>query len=455
MHVLYPHCAGIDVHKKNAVVCCRITAPDGAVTTETRTFSTMTADLLALSDWLTSMGITHVAMESTGEFWKPLYNLLEGNFTLLVVNAHHMHNVPGRKTDVKDAEWIADLLAHGLLRGSFIPPEPQRDLRDLTRQRTILVRERAEVVQRLQKVLEWANIKLAAVATDVVGVSARAMLEAIVDGQSDVTVLAELARGRMRSKRAELERALEGRVRDHHRFLLAKHLIHIDFLDEQLADFDAQIATHIQVQPPLPPAPPSDGTGTDVGTIDVPAPLVTADPTPAPAAPEPLTWEGAITIWDGIPGIGRRVAEQLVAELGVKMDQFPSAAHAASWAKLAPGNNVSAGKRYVSKIGKGNQWLRSTLIQAAHAAVKVKESYLAAFYHRLVARRGVKKAIVAVAHKILTIAYTLLRKREPYRERGAAAVDERRKDHVIHRMQRRFEQLGYKVHLEPITSMAA
>jgi len=450
MQVLYPNCAGIDVHKKTAVVCCRTTTADGTVTTETRTFSTMTADLLLLSDWLTSLSITHVAMESTGEFWKPLYNLLEANFTILVVNAHHMHNVPGRKTDVKDAEWIVDLLAHGLLRGSFIPPEPQRDLRDLTRQRTILVRERAEVVQRLQKVLEWANLKLASVATDVVGRSARAMLEAIVDGQSDVTALAELARGRMRSKRVDLERALAGRVRDHHRFLIAKHLIHIDFLDEQLADFDAQITAHIQVQPPLPPAPPSEGTPLD-------ATLPASDaPTPAaPASDVPLTWEEAITIWDGIPGIGRRVAEQLVAELGVDMGQFPSAAHAASWAKLAPGNNVSAGKRYSSTIGKGNQWLRSTLIQAAYAAVKVKDSYLAAFYHRLVARRGVKKAIVAVAHKILTLAYTLLRKRECYQERGAAAVDERRKDQLVHRMQRRFEQLGYKVHLEPIPSLAA
>jgi transposase len=459
MQVLYPNCAGIDIHKKTAVVCCRTTAADGTVTTVTRTFSTMTADLLALSDWLTSLEITHVAFESTGEYWKPLYNLLEGNFTILVVNAHHMHNVPGRKTDIKDAEWIADLLAHGLLRGSFIPPEPQRDLRDLTRQRTILVRERAEVVQRLQKVLEWANLKLASVATDVAGRSARAMLEAIVDGQSDVTALAELARGRMRSKRAELERALEGRVRDHHRFLIAKHLLHLDFLDEQIADFDAQIATHIQVQPPVPPQPPREGSGMESGTdagIPAPsAPTSTTDPPQAPSVPEPLTWEDAIAIWDGIPGIGRRVAEQLVAELGVDMRQFPSAAHAASWAKLAPGQNVSAGKRYSSKIGKGNQWLRSTLIQAAHAAVKVKDSSLAVFYHRLVARRGVKKAIVAVAHKLLTLAYTLLRKREPYQERGAAAVDERRKDQILHRMQRRFEQLGYKVHLEPITSMVA
>jgi transposase len=449
MDVLYPNCAGIDVHKKTAVVCCRTTAPDGTVSKETRTFSTMTAELLALSDWLTSKGVTHVAMESTGELWKPLYNLLEGSFIILVVNAHHMHTVPGRKTDVKDAEWIADLLAHGLLKASFIPPEPQRDLRDLTRQRTTLVRERASVVQRLHKVLEWANLKLTAVATDVVGVSARAMLEAIVDGQSDVTALAELARGRMRSKRAELEQALEGRVRDHHRFLIAKHLLHIDFLDEQVADYDDQIAAHIQAQPPLPPQPP-----TSEGDQAAPAPTASTTPPDAPSAAA-LSWEEAVTIWDGIPGIGRRVAEQLVAELGVEMRQFPSAAHAASWAKLSPGNNVSAGKRYSSKIGKGNQWLRATLIQAAHAAVRVKESFLAAFYHRLVARRGVKKAIVAVAHKLLTIAYTLLRKRESYEERGAAALDERNKDRIIHRMQHRFEQLGYKVHLEPITSQAA
>ena len=288
MDILYSTCAGIDVHKQSAVVCCRTTTPDGTLTTETRTFSTMTADLLALADWLMSKDVRHVAMESTGEFWKPLYNLLEGTFVILVVNVQPMHNVPGRKTDVKDAEWIAELLAHGLLRGSFIPPEPQRDLRDLTRQRTTLVRERAAVVQRLQTVLAWANLKLASVATDVVGVSARAMLGAIIDGQSDVTALAELARGRMRSKRAELERALEGRVRDHHRFLIAKHLIHIDFLDEQIADFDAQIAAHIQVQPPVPPHPPRDNlSDDDSARARVPS---------GPTADDGLTWEEAITI---------------------------------------------------------------------------------------------------------------------------------------------------------------
>lgn len=446
MEILYTHGAGIDVHKKTVVVCCRTPGPDSKPIKQTRTFTTMTADLLRLSDWLNSLGITHVAMESTGEFWKPVYTVLEASFTVLVVNAAHIKQVPGRKTDVKDAEWIAELLCHGLLRGSFIPPLPQRDLRDLTRQRTNLVRERATVVNRLQKVLEWANIKLAAVATDVLGVSARAMLEAIVGGEGDVQVLAELAQGRMRSKRAELERALEGYVREHHRFLIAKHLIHIDFLDAEIADFDSEITSQIaaHLYPPDPPSavPPS------------------ATPAPAPArelgaASTPLSWEDAVSLWDEIPGIGRRVAEQLVAEVGTDMSHFESAAHLASWAKLAPGNYQSAGKRRSGKTGKGNVWLRSTLIQAAHAAVRSKGTYLAAFYGRLVARRGKKKAIVAVAHKLLTIAYTLLTKREHYREPGVDYLDERRKDQLLNRMQRRIERLGYKVSLEPITATAA
>jgi transposase len=446
MEILYTHAAGIDVHKKTVVVCCRTPGPDGKPLKQTRTFTTMTGDLLRLSDWLTSLGITHVAMESTGEFWKPIYTVLEGSFTVLVVNAAHIKQVPGRKTDVKDAEWIAELLCHGLLRASFIPPLPQRDLRDLTRQRTNLVRERATVVNRLQKVLEWANIKLAAVATDVLGVSARAMLEAIVGGEGDVQVLAELAQGRMRSKRAELERALEGYVREHHRFLIAKHLIHVDFLDAEVTDFDreitSQIAAHSHPVDPPSALPPS------------------ATPVPAPqsklsAASTPLSWQEAVSLWDEVPGIGRRVAEQLVAEVGTDMSHFESAAHLASWAKLAPGNYQSAGKRTSGKTGKGNVWLRSTLIQAAHAAVRTKGTYLAAFYGRLVARRGKKKAIVAVAHKLLTIAYTLLTKREHYREPGVDYLDERRKDQLLNRMQRRIERLGYKVSLEPITAEAA
>lgn len=465
MELVNAQCAGLDVHKKTVVVCVRIAGPNGKARKETRTFSTMTSDLLALADWLLACGVTHVAMESTGEYWKPVFALLEGQFTVLVVNAQHIKQVPGRKTDVKDAEWIAELLAHGLLRASFIPPAPQRDLRDLTRQRITLIQERAAVVNRLQKVLEWANIKLAAVATDVLGKSARAMLEAIIDGQSDSALLSELAQGRLRAKREALEQALAGRVRTHHRFMLARHLEHIDFLDEQIATFDAEIAEAIRVaSEPEVPTPPSanDGSGHPAPAA---APAARPAPTPAPAEPPtpaptagtlpPLTWAEAIEIWDDIPGIGRRVAEQIVAEVGIELEQFQSAAHLASWAKLCPGNNESAGKRKSASVGKGNNWLRSTLVQAAHAAVRVKDSYLSAFYGRLVGRRGKKKAIVAVAHKILVLAYTLIRKRERYRDPGAAYLDDHRKDKLLHRLRRRIESLGYAVNLEPLEVAAA
>jgi transposase len=258
MEITYTHAAGLDVHKKTIVACCLTPGPKGAPQKEIRTFGTMTQDLLALVDWLLTKGITHVAVESTGEFWKPVYQILETSLTVLVVNAQHIKTVPGRKTDVKDAEWIADLLRHGLLKASFIPPLPQRDLRDLTRQRTNLVQDRARVVNQLQKVLEWANIKLTSVVTDIMGVSARAMLAAIVGGEADQGVLADLALGRLRTKQAELEQALVGYVREHHRFLLARHLIHIDFLEEEIARFDQEIETYIATptptDPPMPPA---------------------------------------------------------------------------------------------------------------------------------------------------------------------------------------------------------
>ena len=441
MQVVHPRCAGLDVHKKSVVACVRLLAVDGTLTTHTRTFGTTTAELLNLAAWLLSQEVTHVAMESTGEFWKPVYNLLESSFTLLVVNAAHIKHVPGRKTDVKDAEWIAELLAHGLLRASFVPPAPQRALRDLTRQRTHLVQERASVVNRMQKVLEWANIKLASVVTDVTGVSARAMLQALVSGQTDVSALAEMAKGRLRAKQAELEQALRGTLQPHHAFMIGQHLALIDVFDEQIAAFDERISAAIDATHST-DTPPPDGGATGGGTD--------ADLASAPDG----AWT-AQAIVDAIPGIGQRIAETIVAELGTDMSRFASAAHAASWAGLAPGQHESAGKRRSVRIGKGNRYLKGSLIQAAWAAVKQADTFLAAFYRRLAARRGKKKAIVAVAHKILVIIYTLLKRGEVYQERGAAALDERQKDRIVHRLERRIAQLGYKVHLEPIVVAAS
>ena len=438
MEVTFTHCAGLDVHKKTVVACCITPGLKGEKQTEIRTFGTMTVDLLALSDWLTSKQITHVAMESTGEFWKPIYNLLEGNFELLVVNAKHIKNVPGRKTDVKDAEWIAELLRHGLVRGSFIPPQAQRDLRDLTRQRTNLVQDRATVVNRLQKVLEWANIKLSSVATDVTGVSARAMLEAIVQDQVDPAALSELARGRLRKKRDVLEQALTGVVRDHHRFMIAQHLMQIDFLDQQVAAFDEQITAAMQdlSQPPDKPGPEQ------------------SDQRPAATSPNdstsPLTWEAAVALLDTIPGVGPRSAEMILAEIGLDMSRFPSEAHLCSWAKVSSGNNESAGKRYSGAIGHGNRWLRTVLVQVAWAAVKVKKSYLSSFYYRLSARKGAKRAIIAVAHRMLIAIYHMLKKHEPFKDLGATYLDERNKPKVVKRMKHRIEQLGYRVTIEPV-----
>jgi transposase len=448
MEIVYEQCAGLDVHKKTVVACVLTLDAAGQRQKMIRTFSTMTGDLLALSDWLTTHGVTHVAMESTGEFWKPIYNLLETSFTVLVVNAQHIKHVPGRKTDVKDAEWIANLLRHGLVRGSFIPPLPQRDLRDLTRQRTLLVQERTAIVNRLQKVLEWANLKLASVATDILGVSARAMLEGIAEGETDSTLLAGLARGRLRVKRDALEQALQGMVRDHHRFMITQHLLHIDFLDEQIQRFEAHITQHIARQSAPPPddagtSPPANASDT-VATADGVAvsPVTSASPEPAGS---PLTWEAAVTLLDTIPGIGRRVAEIILAEIGPDMDQFPTAEHLASWAKVCPGNHESAGKRHSGKTGTGNPWLRSALIQAAHAAVKQRDSWVGKVYRRLVPRLGVKKAIVAIAHRLVIAIYHMLRKQEAYREPAERSTDETRKRQLIRQLQQRLEALGAPV----------
>jgi transposase len=438
MDVTYTHCAGLDVHKKSVVACCITPGPDAGKQVDTRSFGAMTADLLALSDWLQAKRVTHVAMESTGEFWKPVYNLLEGNVQVLVVNARHIKTVPGRKTDVKDAEWIADLLRHGLLRGSFIPPQAQRDLRDLTRQRTNLVQDRATVINRLQKVCEWANIKLSSVATDVAGVSARAMLEAIVAGQVDARAMAELAKGRMRSKRAELERALTGVVRDHHRFMIAQHLAQIDFLDEQISVFDAEIAARM--------TDTDESTDQTEGTRQPPD--VSADACTQRTVP--LTHAEAVALLDTIPGVNRRLAELLIAEIGRDMTRFPSAEHLASWAKVSPGNNESAGKHYSGATGHGNAWLCTGLVQAAWAAVKNKSSYLSSFYYRLAGRRGARRAIVAVAHRILTAIYHMFTNREPFHDLGAGYLDEKRQSSLMRHTERRFAQLGYRVTFQPV-----
>ena len=350
MDVTYSHCAGLDVHKKTVVACCIIPGMNAKEERQFRTFSTMSQDLLALSDWLSIHGITHVAMESTGEYWKPVYNLLEANFIVLVVNAQHIKTVPGRKTDVKDAEWLAELLQHGLLQGSFIPPLPQRDLRDLTRQRMNIVQEKARVINRLQKVLEWSNLKLASVVSDVSGVSARQILVALVKGQQDPEVLADFARGRLRQKREQLVAALQGNVREHHCFLIANHLTHIDFLDEQIALFDGQIVKQLQSASSTETATPASSASNETDDCKV---------------LPPLAWQEAVALLDAIPGIGCRTAELIIAEIGTDMSRFPSAAHLARWARLCPGNHESAGKRMSGCLGVHPSYAMSILTRRA------------------------------------------------------------------------------------------
>jgi transposase len=374
MDILHACCAGLDVHKKTVVACIRRIALDGAVSREVRTFRTTTAELLALSDWLAAKGVSHVAMESTGVYWKPIFNILEGSFGVILVNAQHIKQVPGRKTDVKDAEWIAQLLQYGLLSASFIPPPEIRELRDLTRQRTQMVRDHATVANRIQKVLEDANIKLGSVASDVLGVSGRAMIRAIIDGQDDPDQLADLAKRRLRGKIPELKLALHGRVTEHHRFLLRALLDQIEALEGLIARFDAQIE---QAMAPL-----------------------------AEAAQR----------LRGIPGVGEQAAEVIVAELGPDMTAFPTAGHLSSWAGVCPGNDQTAGKQRSGKTTKGSQWLRTTLVQVAWAASRTKATIFSACYHRWAKRMGSKKALVAVAHKILVVVYHLLKDGTDYRE---------------------------------------
>lgn len=413
MNVVHTHCAGLDVHKKTVVASVIVSDGKEGLRKETRTFGTMTSDLLALSDWLMGYGVTHVAMESSGEYWKPVFNILENNFEVLLVNAQHIKAVPGHKTDVKDSEWIAELLRHGLLKASFVPPVGQRELRELTRYRSTFVRERATLVNRVQKVLESANIKLASVASDVMGVSGRAMLEAIIEGQASPAEMAELAQKRMRTKRDLLAKALEGRVKPHHRFVLTELLCQIDSLDETIERFNEQVEEYCR------------------------------------------PFKESAVLLDTIPGVGREVAEIIVSEIGTDMSRFPSAGNLASWAGVAPGNNESAGKRRSGKTTKGNKALSTALNQAAHAASHTKDTYLSAQYRRLAARRGKKKAIVALEHTILVIAYHLIKRQEPYRELGGDYFDKRRPEATAKRLVKRLEQLGYSVSLQQPALCAA
>jgi transposase len=405
MNILYPRVCGLDVHKKMVVAC--IITPDEEK--ETRTFSTMTDGVISLVEWIKSKECTHVAMESTASYWKPIYNLLElEGLEILVVNAKHMKNVPGRKTDVKDAEWIAGLLHHGLLKGSYIPSRDQRELRELVRYRRSLIDEKAREANRIQKVLEGANIKLSSVASDVLGKSGRSIIQALIEGETSSDTLSDLAQGALKKKREELRRALNGLVGPHQRKLLATQLRHIEFLEEEIAQLDEEVKERM------------------------------------------LPFQEDLEHLDTIPGVGERTAQQILAEIGTNMDQFPSAAHLCSWAGLAPGNNESAGKRKSGSTCKGNLKLRSALVESAKAASRTKNTYLSSQYHRIAARRGANRASVAVAHSILTSAYYILKRKQPYSDLGSNYLDTLRRDITIKRSLRKLEVLGVKVTIEPV-----
>lgn len=407
MERLIERCCGLDVHKKTVVACVRVPGAEGEREQHVRTFGTTTAELLALRDWLAAHGVTHVAMESTGVYWKPVFYVLEEAFTCVLANAVHIAKVPGRKTDILDCIWIAELLEHGLVRGSFVPPTPIRELRDLTRYRKALIQERTREVNRLHKVLEDAGIKLASVVTDVLGVSGRAMLEALLQGTTDPEVLSELAKGALRKKIPALRDALLGRFRAHHGFLLTHILAHVEYLEEAIEAVSAQIGTAI-----------------------------------APYAEE-------LKRLDEIPGVNQRTAEVLIAEGGVDMSAFPSARHFASWAALCPGNYESAGKHRSGRIRRGNRWLRAALIEAALGATRKKDGAFPAMYRRIMRHRGHKKAIVAVAHAILVTSYHLLARKTTYKDLGTEYFDFRHREKARRMAIRALERQGYRVTLEP------
>ncbi|GCF09686.1 IS110 family transposase [Dictyobacter arantiisoli] len=450
--VVFERCCGLDIHKKMIVACLLLRGANGHLKKETRTFSTMTTGLLELLDWLKGARCTHVAMESTGVFWKPIYNVLEGEMEVLLVNAQHIKAVPGRKTDVKDAEWIASLLQHGLLTASFIPPRPQRELRELTRTRKTLIEERARIVNRIQKVLEDANIKLSSVVTDITGKTARQILHAMLQGEQDLETLAGMARGKLRSKQLQLAQAVQGTLRAHHRFVLSQHLAHLDFLSQQIEAFDQQIAEQLGLGngPEDPDPSPSSKQAAKEALQDAQSEEIVEEEEGQTRrlGEHRQDLRRAIERLDAITGISLRTAEVVVAEIGIQMDRFPTQEQLASWVGLCPGNKVSAGKRLSGKTTKGNRWLRTALIEAAQGAASSKGTFLGAYYRRLCQRMGRKKAIVAVAHRILLTIYHVLKEDEPFRELGEQYASEKERETTKRRALRRLEQLGYQVQLQ-------
>lgn len=435
MRIMYQRVAGLDVHKKTVVACRMQVTDEQRIVWETRTFGTMTRDLLQLHDWLGEWDVVQVALESTGDYWKPVFNLLEESYEVVLVNAQHVKKVPGRKTDVSDAEWLAELQLHGLLRASFIPAKPQRVLRELTRYRTTQVRARVRIVNRIEKLLEGTNIKLSSVVSDLTGVSATAILRELAAGADDPQALAELAKGRLRNKLEELEAALTGSVEEHQRFILALQLEHIDTLDEQIARLSQRIIQHLEQMPDNPPDDTASGTA-------------------EPQEDATVSWAEAVTLLDTIPGVDQRAAEVILAEIGVDMRQFPSAADLASWAGFAPGNHQSGGKRYSGRTTKGNRAIRAILTQAAWAASRTKDTYLKARYHRLAARRGKKRAIVAIARSILVSIWHMLSRRMAYQDLGADYYDQRRKDTKVTYFTKQLAKLGFAVTLDPAPAAA-
>ena len=410
MQVMHERCAGMDVHKKAVVPCVMISLPGGAVEKYTATFGTMTPDILAMSDWLKSYGVTHVAMESTGVYWRPIYQLLEGQFTLLLANAQHIKRMPGRKTDVSDAEWVADLLRHGLIAPSFVPAQPQRELRELTRHRSNVAGRRAQCINEVHRTLEGTNIKLSSVATDITGVSAMDMLHQLLEGQTDPQYLAELARGVLRKKIPQLQQALQGVVRSHQQLILSQLLADIAACDEQIQALNTEIAQRLEKEQEL------------------------------------------IERLDEIHGVDHKVAEVIVAELGTDTKRFGTAPRAAAWAGMCPANRESGGRRYRARSRFGNKHLKSALTQAGRAAGRSKNTYLGAQYRRICARRGGKRAALAVGHSILTIAYHMMDRGTHFHELGADYFDRRNPERVKDRLVQRLERLGYKVTLEQLTA---